>query len=197
MARLMQTDLTVMIAGESGTGKELVARALHDFGRRKDGSVRRHQHGRHPARSDRVGAVRPREGRLHRRVRTPPASSSRRRAARCSSTRSATCRWRRRRGCCACCSRASTPPSAAACRSSADVRIVAATHQDLRELINQGLFREDLFYRLNVVPMRLPPLRERAEDIPDLARSFPAPRRAGGPAGQDHQPERRRPPARA
>ena len=53
-----------------------------------------------------------------------------------------------------------------------DVRIIAATHRELKTQIQQGLFREDLFYRLNVVPLRLPPLRERLEDVGDLVRHF-------------------------
>lgn len=53
-----------------------------------------------------------------------------------------------------------------------NVRIIAATHQDLEERVKQGLFREDLFHRLNVIRLKLPPLRERREDIPLLARYF-------------------------
>jgi two-component system nitrogen regulation response regulator GlnG len=54
----------------------------------------------------------------------------------------------------------------------ANVRIITATHQNLDERVKQGLFREDLFHRLNVIRLRLPPLRERCEDIPLLAKYF-------------------------
>ncbi len=54
----------------------------------------------------------------------------------------------------------------------ANVRVIAATHQNMEERVRQGLFREDLFHRLNVIRLRLPPLRERREDIPPLAKHF-------------------------
>ena len=118
-------------------------------------------------------AVRPRQGRLHRRgAATSPARSRRPRGARCSSTRSATCPATCRRSCCASCRRSSSSASARRRTRKADVRVVAATNRDLEDDVGAGRFREDLLFRLNVIEVRVPPLRERREDILPLARRF-------------------------
>ena len=70
-----------------------------------------------------------------------------------------------------------------------NVRIIAATHRDLRRMIAQGQFREDLFFRLNVVPLRIPALRDRLEDLPDLARHFLATASQGGLPQKDIAPD--------
>lgn len=172
LARMMQTDLTVMISGESGTGKELVARALHEYGRRRGGpfvainmaAIPRdlieselfgHEKGAFTGAQNRsIGRFEQAEGGtlFLDEIGDMPMEAQTRLLRVLQQGEYTTVGGR------------------TSIRT--DVRIVAATNKDLRTLIDQGLFREDLFYRLNVVPMRLPPLRERSEDIPDLVRHF-------------------------
>jgi two-component system nitrogen regulation response regulator GlnG len=172
LARLMGTDLTVMITGESGTGKELVARALHDYGKRRSG----------PFVAVNMAAI-PREL-------IESELFGHEKGAFTGALARSTGRFEQAQGGTLFLDEIGDMPLEAQTRLlrvlqegeyttvggrtpiRTDVRIVAATHRDLRTLIRQGLFREDLFYRLNVVPIRLPPLRERAEDIPALARHF-------------------------
>ena len=172
LARLMATDLTVMIAGESGTGKELVARALHDYGKRHAG----------PFVAVNMAAI-PREL-------IESELFGHEKGAFTGATARSSGRFEQARGGTLFLDEIGDMPIEAQTRLlrvlqegeyttvggrsaiQVDVRIVAATHRDLRQLIRQGMFREDLFYRLNVVPIRLPPLRERKEDIPDLVRHF-------------------------
>ncbi|MBP7241793.1 nitrogen regulation protein NR(I) [Amaricoccus sp.] len=172
LARLMNTDLGVMITGESGTGKELVARALHNFGLRKKG----------PFVAINMAAI-PRdliESELF----------GHEKGAFTGADRAMQGKFEQAKGGTLFLDEVGDMPLDAQTRllrvvqegeytriggrelQTADVRIIAATHQDLRGLINEGRFREDLFYRLNVVPIRLPPLRERLDDVPDLARAF-------------------------
>jgi two-component system nitrogen regulation response regulator GlnG len=172
LARLMQSDLTVMITGESGTGKELVARALHDYGKRKKGpfvpinvaAIPRdlieselfgHEKGAFTGANQRsIGRFEQAEGGtlFLDEIGDMPMEAQTRLLRVLQQGEYTTVGGR-------------TPIKT-------NVRIVAATNKDLRILIQQGLFREDLYFRLNVVPLRLPPLRERAEDIPDLVNHF-------------------------
>ncbi len=172
IARLMNTDLTVLIAGESGTGKELVALALHDFGKRKGG----------PFVPVNMAAI-PRElieSELFGHEKGAFTGANARRVGRFEQAEGGTLFL----------DEIGDMPIEAQTRLlrvlqqgefvavgghhpiRTNVRIVAASHRDLRLMVGQGLFREDLFYRLNVVPLRLPPLRERVDDIPALAQHF-------------------------
>ena len=172
IARMTQADLTVMISGESGTGKELVARALHEFGKRKNG----------PFVAINMAAI-PREL-------IESELFGHERGAFTGAQARSTGRFEQANGGTLFLDEIGDMPMEAQTRLlrvlqegeyttvggrtpiSTDARIVAATHQDLEGLIAKGLFREDLFYRLNVVPLRLPPLRERLIDLRDLVRHF-------------------------
>jgi two-component system nitrogen regulation response regulator GlnG len=172
IGRLSQSSATVMINGESGTGKELVARALHRHSPRKDGpfvaintaAIPRdlleselfgHERGAF------TGAAAQRRGRFEQaesgtlfldEIGDMPAELQTRLLRVLSDGH-----FYRVGG--------HTPVKA-------NVRVIAATHQNLETRVRDGLFREDLFHRLNVIRLRLPPLRERREDVPILARHF-------------------------
>jgi two-component system nitrogen regulation response regulator GlnG len=172
LARLMGTDLTVTIIGESGTGKELVARALHNFGKRRNG----------PFVAINMAAI-PREL-------IESELFGHEKGAFTGATARSMGRFEQAQGGTLFLDEIGDMPLEAQTRLlrvlqegeftavggrlpiRADVRVVAATHNDLRQLIRQGLFREDLYYRLNVAPIRLPPLRERTADIPALVKHF-------------------------
>jgi len=172
MEKILHTDSTVLILGESGTGKELVARAIHYNGSRKDKPFVAINCGAIPGelleselfghmRGAFTGAVNDKPGKfetanlgtifldeigsmpMHLQMKLLRVLQEQE-IERVGSTR----------------------------RTKLDVRVISATNADLDQQISQGQFREDLFYRLNVIPIPLPPLRERIEDIPLLAKHF-------------------------
>ena len=172
IGRLSQSHATVLITGESGSGKELVARALHRHSPRRDA----------PFVAINTAAI-PRdllESELfgHERGAFTGAAALRRG------------RFEQADGGTLFLDEIGDMPAELQTRLlrvlsdghfyrvggqqsiRANVRVIAATHQDLEERVRQGMFREDLFHRLNVIRLRLPPVRERREDIPLLVRSF-------------------------
>ncbi|MBL8472088.1 MAG: nitrogen regulation protein NR(I) [Rhodocyclaceae bacterium] len=172
IGRLSQSHATVLINGESGTGKELVARALHRHSPRRD----------HPFIAINTAAI-PRdllESELFGHERGAFTGATAMRRGRFEQAENGTLFL----------DEIGDMPAELQTRLlrvlsdgnfyrvgghapiRANVRVIAATHQDLEERVRQGLFREDLFHRLNVIRLRLPPLRERRDDIPLLVRHF-------------------------
>ncbi|ANY20665.1 Nitrogen assimilation regulatory protein [Tsuneonella dongtanensis] len=172
ITRVLRNDLTVLVLGESGTGKELVAEAIHQLGHRKSGpfvavnaaaiphdliesELFGHEKGAF------TGAIAQAIGKFEQanggtlfldEIGDMPLEAQTRLLRALQSGRIRRVGGRQ--------------------EIAVDVRIVAATNRDLAPMIAAGTFREDLFYRLNVVPIELPPLRERRDDIAALARHF-------------------------
>jgi len=172
IARVLQNDLTILILGESGTGKELVAQAIHRLGRRRD----------HPFVAVNMAAI-PRdliEAELFGYEKGAFTGALQRSAGRFEQADGGTLFL----------DEIGDMPMEAQTRLlrvlqsgevttvggstpvKVNVRIIAATHKDLPSLIAENRFRQDLYYRLNVVPIELPALRMRRDDIPLLARHF-------------------------
>ena len=169
IARLINTDLTVMIIGASGTGKELVARALHDFGKRKEkpfvvinlGSIPSDQvenelfgNNDNGINNDAIGKFQLAKGGtlfIDEVADMPMATQTR--LLRILQDEENLEQDNQN-------------------NENSNVRIITSTQVDLKPLIENGEFREDLFFRLNVIPLNLPLLRERAEDIPELCNHF-------------------------
>ena len=172
ITRVLDNDLSVLILGESGTGKELVAEAIHNRGHRSSGPFIAINAAAIPAdlieselfgheRGAFTGAVKQSIGKFEQanggtlfldEIGDMPIDAQTRLLRTLQSGHIRRVGGQR--------------------DIAIDVRIVAATNRDLHPMIESGRFREDLFYRLNVVPIELPPLRDRIEDIPDLARHF-------------------------
>ncbi len=168
MARAAQGMATVLLRGESGTGKSVAARAIHDQSPRRGGAFVTLQCAALPDSLFEAELFGHEKERSPAPSRASRAASSSRRAVRSSSTRSATSRDRSRSSSSGWCRSASSERVGGLETLAADVRFIAATHRDLEAMVKEGAFREDLFYRLNVIPIHLPPLRERPEDFDPL-----------------------------
>ena len=150
IAKVMNTDLTVLIEGESGTGKELAARAIHQLGHSKGGQFIALDLAAMPAAEvnrelfgtdGNGGAVHMKGGTLYLdEIGDLPAEAQ--------------------------------AQLVKLLREPGGARLIVSTRRNLGRLVEEGKFREDLYYRLNVMRLAIPPLRQRKEDIPELARAF-------------------------
>ncbi|MDZ7722094.1 MAG: sigma-54 dependent transcriptional regulator [candidate division KSB1 bacterium] len=170
--KISNTDSTVLISGESGTGKELIARAIHSTSRRQQGSIVSINCGALPdtlletelfghIKGSFTGAVKERKGLFSEAHGgtilldeigdiSPQMQVKLLRVLQEGEIR----------------------PVGSDKQIQVDVRVIAASNKSLAHQVESGLFREDLFYRLNVIPIQIPSLRERSEDVPLLARHF-------------------------
>jgi PAS domain S-box-containing protein len=180
------TDTTVLILGETGTGKELFARAIHNASTRKDKPLIKVNCAAIPAqlmeseffgheRGAFTGATSRREGRF---ALADGGTIFLDEIGELSLDLQAKLLRVLQEG--------EFEPVGSSRTRKVDVRVVAATNRDLLELSREGKFREDLYYRLNVFPVKIPPLRDRREDIPQLAQTFVGhfAKRMGRPAPQ-------------
>ncbi|HXY42013.1 MAG TPA: sigma-54 dependent transcriptional regulator, partial [Vicinamibacteria bacterium] len=183
LRRVAPTDFTVAIYGESGTGKELAARSVHDLSRRRE----------MPFVAVDLSALSPGlvESELFGHVKGAFTGATQGRPGYFVNARGGTLFLDE-------VSNVSLELQGKLLRAlesrrihavgserdvDIDVRLVVATNQDLEELVRAGRFRQDLFYRLNVIPLRLPALRERPEDVPPLAMYFLEEARRSAPVG--------------
>ena len=150
ISRVMNTDLTVLIEGESGTGKELAARAIHDLGQSRPGAFYSLDLATRPAQdvSQELFGTEDNPGVAYDREATIYLDEV------------------------GDLSQEAQTQLVKLMREDGGARIVASTRQPLSALVESGEFREDLYYRMNVVRIEMPPLRRRKEDIPELVKAF-------------------------
>jgi DNA-binding NtrC family response regulator len=170
--KVAETDSTVLLLGESGTGKELVARAIHFNSRRKDNPLVTVNCAAIPEElleSELFGHV---KGAYTGAVSTMPGRFNAADHGTIFLDEIGDMSFKLQVKVLRVLQEQSFEPVGSTKTNYVDVRIIAATNQDLERAVKERRFREDLFYRLNVIPIRIPPLRERTSDIPLLTRYF-------------------------
>ena len=179
IGRLARSSVTVLITGESGTGKELVARALHEHSPRAGKPFIALNTSAIPAELLESELFGHEKRRVHRRGHAAPRplrAGRRRHAVPRRDRRHVDCRCRR--GCLRVLAEGEFYRVGGQTPIRVDVRVIAATHQNLEDRVARGLFREDLYHRLNVIRIELPPLRARARGHSGPARALHAGRGA-------------------